>query len=194
MVEILGRSGVRVGELCDLRIGQLRLHGSDGGRFQILDSKTETGIREVQMTPDLAAAVDEHIARLRRIGAPTGPKAFLVPNARGGRNDRGRISAVLAKASAQQLERGLPPLPNTTPHTLRRTYISIALLANNFDVKWVMAQVGHADSRMTMDVYAQLEQRVKREHGESFDRLVRQAGESQANKTHGEQSLAQAGE
>lgn len=108
-------------------------------------------------------------------------EAFLVPNARGGRSDRGRISAVLAKASAQateqQLARGLPPLPNTRPHTLRRTYISIALLANNFDVKWVMAQVGHADSRMTMDVYAQLEQRVKREHGESFDRLMRQAGE-----------------
>ena len=44
-------------------------------------------------------------------------------------------------------EKGLPPLPDTTPHTLRRTYISIALLANNFDVKWVMGQVGHADSR-----------------------------------------------
>jgi hypothetical protein len=40
---------------------------------------------------------------------------------------------------------------------------------------------------MTMNVYAQLEQRVKREHGESFDRLVRQAGE-----VHGEQLLAQA--
>lgn len=196
MVEILGRSGVRVSELCDLRIGEVRLHGSDGGRFQILDSKTETGIREVQMTPELAAAVNEHVARLRRMGAPTGPKAFLVPNVRGGRNDRGRISAVLAKAAAQaseqQLQRGLPPLPNTTPHTLRRTYISIALLANNFDVKWVMAQVGHADSRMTMDVYAQLEQRVKREHGESFDQLVRQAGENQAGEIHGEQRVAQA--
>jgi integrase len=31
-------------------------------------------------------------------------------------------------------------------------------VANNFDVKWVMSQVGHADARMTMDVYAQLEQ------------------------------------
>jgi integrase len=95
---------------------------------------------------------------------------------------------VLAKASAraseQQLARGLPPLPNTTPHTLRRTYISIALLANSFDVKRVMAQVGHADPRMTMDVYAQLEQRVKRAHGESFDRLLRHAHE-----THDEQSL-----
>jgi len=68
-----------------------------------------------------------------------------------------------------------PPLPRVTPHSLRRTYISIALLANNFDVKWVMSQVGHANSKMTMDVYAQLEQRVKREHGTSFDRLLRDA-------------------
>ena len=69
----------------------------------------------------------------------------------------------------------MPPLPHTTPHTLRRTYISIALLANNFDVKWVMDQVGHADSKMTMDVYAQLEQRAKRDHGARFDELVRRA-------------------
>ncbi len=51
MVEILGRSGVRVSGLCDLRIGQVRLHDGEGGRLQILDSKTEAGIREVQMTP-----------------------------------------------------------------------------------------------------------------------------------------------
>ena len=51
----------------------------------------------------------------------------------------------------------------------------IALLANNFDVKWVMDQVGHADSTMTMDVYAQLQQRADRSHGTSFDRLVRKA-------------------
>jgi len=178
-VEILARSGVRVSELCDLRVGQIRLHGPDGGRFAVVDSKTEAGIREVQMTPELAAVLGEHLKRLRRVGAPSGPDAFLVQNVRGGRIDPGRVTAILAKASAraseQQLARGLPPLPHTTPHTLRRTYISIALLANSFDVKWVMAQVGHADSRMTMDVYAQLEQRVKRQHGESFDRLVRQA-------------------
>ncbi len=96
---------------------------------------------------------------------------------------------MLAKASTEAgaaAREGLPPLPNTTPQ-LRRTYISIALLANNFDVNWVVAQVGHADSRMTMDVYAQLEQPVKREHGESFDRLVRQAGE-----VYGERQFAQA--
>jgi hypothetical protein len=40
-----------------------------------------------------------------------------------------------------------------------------------------MGQVGRADSKMTMDVYAQLEQRVERSHGTSFDRLVRAARE-----------------
>jgi hypothetical protein len=38
-----------------------------------------------------------------------------------------------------------------------------------------MDQVGHADSKMTMDVYNQLQQRAKREHGASFDRLIREA-------------------
>jgi hypothetical protein len=57
----------------------------------------------------------------------------------------------------------------------RRTYISITLLANGFDVKWVMSQVGHADSKMTLDVYAQLEQRADRSHGTSFDALIQRA-------------------
>ncbi len=64
--------------------------------------------------------------------------------------------------------RSTSPQENRRRDSRRRTYISIALLANNFDVKWVMAQVGHADSRMTMDVY---EQRAKREHDESVSPL-----------------------
>jgi integrase len=162
-----------------MRIGHVRLHDKDGARFRIPDSKTETGIREVQMTPDLVEAVIDHVDRLRRAGLPTGPDDYLVPNLSGGRISRQRVGEIVKEAaeaaSAQLVAKGVPPLPNTTPHTLRRTYISIALLANNFDVKWVMGQVGHADSKMTLDVYAQLEQRVDRSHGTSFDRLIAQA-------------------
>jgi integrase len=179
VVEILGRSGVRASELCDLRLRDVRLHDPDGARFRIRDAKTEVGVREVQMSPDLVEAVVEHLDRLRRAGLPTGPDAYLVPNRRGGRLSRQRVGKIVAEASALATERlaarGVPPLPHTTPHSLRRTYISIALLANNFDLKWVMSQVGHADSKMTLDVYAQLEQRVQRDHGAGFDRLVRQA-------------------
>jgi hypothetical protein len=78
-------------------------------------------------------------------------------------------------ASERLAQQARAPLPATTPHTLRRTYISIALVANGFDVKWVMSQVGHANSKMTMDVYAQLEQRVDRRHGTAFDELLRNA-------------------
>ena len=181
MVEILARSGVRVSELCDVRLRHVRLHDADGARFRIPDAKTEAGIREVQMTPDLVEALVEHLDRLRRAGQPTGPDAFLSRTARRPHDPPARRQDRPRGGRARQrgpVARGLPPLPNTTPHSMRRTYISIALLANDFDVKWVMSQVGHADSTMTMDVYAQLEQRVDREHGTAFDRLVRHARES----------------
>ncbi len=58
------------------------------------------------------------------------------------RVDRGLLESPYADAarhaSEQLTRRGLPPPPRTTPHTLRRTYISITLLANNFDVKWAI--------------------------------------------------------
>jgi integrase len=179
IITTLGRSGVRVSELCDIRVGHLRLHDPDGARFRIPDAKTEAGIREVQMSPDLAETFILHLDRLRRAGYPAGPEAYAFPNRRGSRIDRQRVAAILTDAAEQASvdvqRRGLPPLPNTTPHTLRRTYISIALLANSFDVLWVMHQVGHADSKMTLDVYAQLQQRAKRDHGTAFDQLVQQS-------------------
>jgi integrase len=179
IVEMLARSSVRVSELCDVRLRDVRLHDPDGSRFRIPDSKTQAGIREVQMTPDLADVLTTHLKRVRAAGHPTGPDAFLFPNSRGGRTTRQRVGKILREAATlaneRLAERGRPPLPNTTPPTLRRTYISIALLANGFDVKWVMSQVGHANSAMTMDVYAQLEQRVDRRHGTSFDALLREA-------------------
>ena len=40
----------------------------------------------------------------------------------------------------------------------------------------LVSQVGHADSKMTTDVPAQLEQRAQRSHGTAFDRIVRGVG------------------
>jgi integrase len=179
VVEILGRAGLRVSELSDLKIGEVRLHDPEGARLKIPDAKTETGVRDVEISLDLVEALVEHLDRLQRMGAPTGPDDYLIPNSRGRRMSRQRVGEIVADAAKEASNRltamGMPPLPNTTPHTLRRTYISIQLLANNFDIKYVMDQVGHADSTMTMDVYAQLQQRAKRDGGEKFDRLIRDA-------------------
>lgn len=183
--ELLGRSGLRVSELCDLKIADVRLHDPEGTRFRIVDAKTEAGERIVEATPELMQVLIEYLDRLRRAGMPTGPNDYLTPNSRGGRINRQRVRAIVAAAAELASDRlvalGLPPLPKTTPHALRRTYISIALVANSFDLEWVMSQVGHADSKMTMDVYAQLQQRVKRQHGEHFDRLIRGADEQLAS-------------
>jgi integrase len=177
VIEILARTGLRVGELCSLRLRDVRLHDPDGARMHIRDAKTDAGIREVQMTPDLVEAFIEHLDRLQRAGQPTGPDSYAIPNQRGGPCTRQRIAQIIAHATthatARRAERDLPPMPHISPHSLRRTYISIALLANNFDVKWVMSQVGHVDSKMTLDVYAQLAQRIQRDHGCGFDRLLR---------------------
>ena len=179
VIEILARAGVRASELCDLRWRDVRLHDPHGARFHIRDAKTQAGIREVQMTPALVQALVEHRDRADRSGQPTGPDAFVVSNRRGGRMDRHRVARIVTDATQvatdRRLGRGLPAIPRITPHSLRRTYISIALVANNFDVKWVMSQVGHTDSKMTLDVYAQLEQRIHRDHGTSFDHLLHQA-------------------
>lgn len=72
VVRVLGYSGVRNSELCDLRIGQVRLHDRGGARFHIPDAKTEGGVRVVETSPDLAEAFVDHLDRLRRAGSPTG--------------------------------------------------------------------------------------------------------------------------
>ena len=133
----------------------------------------------MEISPYLAEVLVAHIDRVRKAGGDTGPEAYLFPNEHGNRMTRKRVGTIVHEAAVLATEKmrelGLPPLQHITPHSLRRTYISIELLASEFDLKWVMAQVGHADSKMTLDVYNQLQQRVKREHGASFDRLIRDA-------------------
>jgi hypothetical protein len=89
-----------------VRLPDLRVHDAAGPRLRIVDAKTEAGIREVQISPDLAEELVANIDRLRRARQAIDP-----------------------------------------------------------------------DSKMTTDVYAQLQQRVRRQHGRAFDLLVRRARE-----------------
>lgn len=177
--ELLARTGLRVGEMRALRISDVLLDSTTGAHLRINRSKTDAGVRDVQLSPQLVAILTEHICRLRISGLPHTGSAFLLPNSKGGkitaRRVRVLLAAAIARANEHRVRRARPALPLLTPHALRRTYVSIALLANQFDVKWVMGQVGHSDSRMTMEVYAQLSHRARREHGVNLDRLILQA-------------------
>jgi len=174
---MLGYAGPRISEALALRERDVRLHDPRQSRLWVADSKTETGVRHVEVTPRLRAFLLKHRAEKARHGYPCGPDDPFFCTRSGSAWDADNVrpsivEAAAALASARMVDEGLPPLPHVTPHTLRRTYVSIMLLATDFDVPFVQRQVGHADSKMTMDVYAQLLDRSKRQHGEAFDALL----------------------
>jgi hypothetical protein len=134
----------------------------------------------VEVTPKLRDILLTHRAEKIRHDYPTDPETPFFCTRKGKGWDDGNVrervlDAATKLASERLTENGLPPLPHVTPHTLRRTYVSIMLLATNFDVPFVQSQVGHSDSKLTMDVYAQLLDRSKRAHGEAFDALLSHA-------------------
>jgi integrase len=83
-----------------------------------------------------------------RCGYPVDPDRPFFCTSKGTRWDDGNVrervlDAGARLASEKLIEHGLPPLPHVTPHTMRRTYVSVMLLATDFDVPFVQSQVGH---------------------------------------------------
>ena len=143
----------------------------------VRDSKTEAGVREVDMTPRLVDEVARYFAT-RPDAAPTDP-AF--PTRTGGRRDKDNIrervvTPMVKRANEQREAAGLPPIGvAVTPHTLRRTYISLMLSAGA-EVPYVQAQVGHADAKVTLEIYAiVLKRRERGQFAAAFDALMRDA-------------------
>ncbi len=187
----LGYAGPRISEALDLLERDVRLHDPRASRLWVADSKTETGVRHVEVTPELRDILLAHRADKIRHGYPADPDTPFFCTRTGTRwnddNVRERVLGAAAELAGERLvARGLPPLPHVTPHTLRRTYVSIMLLATNFDVPFVQSQVGHSDSKLTMDVYAQLLDHSKRAHGAAFDALLSGARATLSGARRGE--------
>jgi hypothetical protein len=78
-------------------------------------------------------------------------------------NVRQRVLAkTLAEANRHLRQRGVPEIVECTPHTLRRTYISL-LLAAGCDPAYVQQRVGHTDPMLTLRIYQQLLKRRRRD-------------------------------
>src|SRR3954464_6296635 len=70
-----------------------------------------------------------------------------------------RGPSAVERANDKRAAKGKIPLPKkVTPHTLRRTYASLCFFAGR-DPRYVMSQIGHADARLTLQVYAQCMER-----------------------------------
>ena len=97
---------------------------------------------------------------------------------------------MVRKTNEMREQRERSPLPPISPHALRRTYISL-LIEAGAPLPYVMQQVGHEDSRTTLEVYAQVQQRVSRKQVQQvFDDLLATAGESADVPTAGEGKIS----
>jgi integrase len=154
--------GLRIAELLALERGLVNL-GLDVIRTS--RSKTAAGYREVDVIfAALHQDLAEHLARPTPHGEA---RDLLVPSANGRRlsasNVRQRVLAkTVAEANGLLRDRGVPEIVECTPHTLRRSYISL-LLAAGCDPAYVQQQVGHTDPTLTLRIYQQLLKRKRRE-------------------------------
>jgi integrase len=150
-------AGPRVTELTDALKSRLDLHG---GRVQ-LGLKTDAGKdRHVELTAFLRGELRAHLALMASLGRPAGARAPIFPTNTGGRHNasnlRTRLLAeAVADANKLRAKHDRPLLPAVTPHTCRRTFASLSLAAGR-DPRFVMAQMGHTDARLTLSLYAQV--------------------------------------
>lgn len=144
-------AGPRIGELTALRWRDVDLAD---GRITIRESKTDAGLRHIDLLPVLHDELATHKARATN----TAPDAWVFPSAieteMTQENIRSRVLAKAVENANQKLiAAGDVPLPDgLTPHKLRHTFASI-LVALGVDPGSVMDQLGHTDPGFTLRVY-----------------------------------------
>jgi integrase len=152
MIAVFAFAGLRISEVVGLRWRDVDLAA---GRLWVHDSKTDAGRRYVELLP----ALRDELARHKANTANIDPDAFVFPTRTGRRfgkdNVRKRIfTAVVDRANERLTEAGRTPLPEgLSPHKLRHTYCSL-LFAQGLDLPRIMGQLGHADSGVTLRIYA----------------------------------------
>jgi integrase len=151
IVATLMFAGPRATETCQSLVRDLDLARA---RLEIGRSKTDAGMRSIDLVPVLRDVLAEHKAGHR--GGLDDP---LFPTATGGPRDKDNVgkrvlAPVIERADELLAERGQHPLPaGITPHKLRHTFASI-LVALGRDPSYVMQQLGHTDPSFTLRVYA----------------------------------------
>jgi len=154
-------AGLRISELTALRWRDVDL---TSGRLRIRASKTDAGIRKVDLLPVLHAVLAAHKAQ----SADPSLNAIVFASATGTElkhsNIRRRVlDRSIALANQKFTAGGQVPLPaGLTPHKLRHTFASI-LVAVGVDPGSVMDQLGHTDPGFTLRVYRH---GMRREPGE----------------------------
>ena len=151
LIATLVFAGLRIGEAAALRWRDIDLASR---RLTVGESKTDAGMRRVDLLPALVDELIEH----KMSSDPAGPDDYVFPTAAGSRRDKDNmrervVRPVVRRADEMLIEAGLTPLPEgVTAHKLRHTFASLLVALGN-DPAYVMAQLGHADPKFTLRIY-----------------------------------------
>ena len=150
MIAVMTKTGLRVTELCQLRLRAVDVHH---GRLTVEQAETDAGRRQVDLTLDVVDELNSWRAECGEVLLDGFVFATANGRARNKDNVRTILSRVVATANEKRRMRDEAPLPPIVPHTLRRTFISLMLEAGA-PLHYVMDQVGHEDSKTTLEIYA----------------------------------------
>ena len=151
-VQLLVLAGPRVQEACSLDLPDVDLATR---AIHISRLKTDASARTIPIVPALHETLLVH-----RADRPANEEAAALPTRDGTRqspdNVRARLLAsVHRRANEQLVKRGQRAIGHLTPHTLRRTFMSI-LAELGVAPRRAMYLGGHTDPRFTMRVYQQV--------------------------------------
>ena len=172
LVAVLAGAGLRIEEALSLQRQHVDLAR---GHLTVTKSKTEAGVRVVDLTP----ALREELALWLDRSPHKQPTDLVFPTQRGHQDTRQNVrTRLLVKAINKANERlmavGIPPIPRISPHGLRRTYASLRCVCGD-DPVYVASQLGHTDPTFTLRVYAQAvrhRSKLTPAEREAFDRAV----------------------
>lgn len=164
MIQVLGLTGIRWGELAGLKVGcvdlkrrrlDIRLSASEvGGDIVWSDTKNHTA-RSVAFPRSLVEPLREQIADKPGDGLVFSSRPW---GSRSKKHVEGEASPVRNSVWSKRVFKhavDLAQLAPLTPHDLRDTYASLAVGAGA-NVKAIQRQLGHASAAMTLDVYSGL--------------------------------------
>jgi integrase len=162
-------TGLRVEELLFLRWRDVDLPGR---RLTVSGAKTDAGIREVDLWPELA---DELATYRAGLPATPPPAAFVFGTSSGKTDTRSNVAKRLRRAverANRALEaEGQASIPDgLTAHSLRRTFASLLYLRGENPV-YVMDQLGHSDPKLALRIYAKVVARHR--HGQRLEGVLR---------------------
>ena len=139
ILEVLIGTGVRVGELLGLCVGDVEI-GERSGKLTIRQTK-HGGYREIPLTLDMRKALSSYLETHSDADDPDAP-LWLGPS--GPLTHRSSVMRILNKYAL------LAGLDRINPHALRHTFAGRYLKANNGDLRGLARLLGHASLNTVM--------------------------------------------